>query len=890
MMRRKRMLVDLDQEIRDHIELATQENIDRGMSPEEAHYAALRKFGNVSRVKEDAHDVWSLIWLEQLLQDIRLGLRQLQKSPGFAAVAILTLALGIGANTAIFTLINALLLRNVPVRQPERLVQVSLVRLGEKVPFSYAMFRELERGQRVFTGLIGIDLGYQWHPGKMHNMEVNGVLSQNHLLWVTANFYTELGVAPYLGRLFASGDADPANSAASDAAVISYDFWQHRLGGMPDVVGKQIRVDGHPFTIMGVTRKWFTGLTRGEPPEITLPITAAPLVEDGTSNLERGGAYWLFVIGRLKDGVSIEQALAQLQSFWPGVLLTTAETRQGSRLQTYLSMRLDVSSAAVGVAEDLRSQFTRPLSVLIGLAGLTLLVACLNLANLMLAHAAARSHEMSMRVVLGASRWSLVRQVLIESLILSLSGALLGLAFAYWACRVLFLLITQGNSMLVTLDLSPDLRILSFTIFLAIFTGILFGVVPAWRCSLLNPAAALQQSTHNLAERTGKLGKMLVSSQVAFSLALLLGAGLLAKSFERLRSSDLGFQMDNVLEVSLYPRSGAYQDLDMNSYHNQLLERVSNIPGVLSAGYSNNSIVGGRESGWQDDVSPESGDLAVADKVRTYGAMVSPGFFRTLGIPLVDGRDFTQTDDERHPRVAIVSSSLAERLFPNGDAIGKCIRIVAYRNVEIVGIAGNARIFDLRDVTAPAIFLSYLQTPPAWGGLVVRTKEPADRLAQTVGQEIQSLGREYPFWTGTIADVMSQQLAKERATALLSGYFALLSLLLACIGLYGLMSYTVTRRTREIGIRVALGAQRITILWLVLREALVLVLFGVAIGIPTALLATRLIASMLFGLSPLDLPTIITASLLLLLVALFAGFLPAWRASGVEPTVALRTE
>jgi len=403
------------------------------------------------------------------------------------------------------------------------------MRLEGKVPFPYSMFRELERGQRVFTGLIGVDLGYQWHAGKMFNVEVNGVPSQSHVLFVTGNYYSELGVAPLLGRLLTPEDAHPDSSTASQVAVISHEFWRGRLGGALDVVGKQIRVEGHPFTIIGVTRKWFTGLTRGEPPEITLPITAAPLIEDGSFNLERGGAYWLFIVGRLKEGVSIEQAGAQLQSFWPGVLRATADTRQGSRLQTFLSMHLDVSSAAVGVAEDLRSQFTRPLSVLTGLAGLTLLVACVNLANLMLARAAARSEEVSMRVVLGASRWSLVCQVLAESLALSLCGALLGLAFAYWACPVLVRLITQGHAMLVSLDLSPDLRVFSFTMFLAVFTGILFGIVPAWRCSLLNPAATLQPSTHNLAGITGKLGKMLVSSQVALSLVLVLGAGLLAR-------------------------------------------------------------------------------------------------------------------------------------------------------------------------------------------------------------------------------------------------------------------------------------------------------------------------------------------------------------------------
>jgi predicted permease len=835
-----------------------------------------------------------MVTMKTLGQNLRYTLRVLRKNPSFTVVAVLSLALGIGANTAIFTLMNALLLRNLPVRQPDRLVEVSLIRLGSKVPFSYRMFKELERGQRVFSGLIGVDLGYQSHADKMHNVEVNGVLSQNHLLWVTGNFYSELGVVPYLGRLLTTEDADPGSGMASEVAVISYEFWQRRFAGAPDVLVKQIRVEAHPFTIVGVTRKGFTGLTRAEPPEITLPITAAPLVQDGTTGLERGGAYWLFVIGRLNDGISMERARAQLQSFWPGVLLANvAPAASGLRRQIYLSMRLEVSSARVGVAEDIRSQFTRPLSILAGLSGLTLLVACLNLANLMLAHAAARSHEMSMRVVLGATRRSLLRQVLIESLALSLTGALFGLALANGGCRLLLLLITQGNPMRVALDLSPDLRVLSFTIVLAIFTGLLFGIVPAWRCSLLNPAATLQQGTHSLTRRTGRLGKMLVSSQIAFSLVLLLGAGLLAKSFERLRSSDLGFRMDNVLEFSLYPRPSAYlQDFDMNSYHEQLRERVSSIPGVLSVGYSNNSMVGGREAGWQDDVSPESADPDITVKVKSYGTMISPGFFRTLGIPLVRGRDFNPTDDARHPHVAIVSRSLAERLFPNSEATGKRIRIAALRNVEIVGVAGNARIFDLHETAAPVIFFSYLQTPgtPYWGGLIVHTSEPPERLAKKVGHEIESLGREYPYWTGTIVELMSQQLAKERVTAMLSVFFAVLALLLASIGLYGLMSYTVARRAREIGIRLALGAQRENVLWMVVRETLVLALFGIAIGIPCALAASRWIASMLFGLSSHDLPTLAFVSLLLLVVALLAGYFPARRACGLDPIVALRSE
>jgi len=821
-------------------------------------------------------------------QNLRYAIRGLRKNPGFTIVAVLSLALGIGANTAIFTLINALLLRDLAVRQPERLVKLSAIRPDGKVPFSYPMFREVERGQRVFTGLIG------WGTGGMFNVEVNGILSQNHVLTVTGNCYSELGVAPLLGRLLIPEDANPGSGATSQVAVIGYEFWQHRFGGSPDVVGKQIRVEGQPFTIIGVTRKWFTGLSTGQPPEVTIPITAAPLIQGGTFNLDSRSVLWVFVTGRLNDGVSIDQARAQLQSFWPEVLLATASTETpGLRRQTFLSMGLEVSSAAKGIAADLRSQFTRPLYVLAGIVGLILLVACVNLANLMLARAAARSHEMSVRVAIGASRWSLARQVLTESLALSLAGALLGLAFAYWGSRLLLLLMTQGNLFPVTLDLSPDLRVLLLTVSVAILTGILFGLAPAWRCSREDPASVLQQNARRLSGGTGKLSKALIITQVALSIVLLLGAGLLVRSFERLRSVDLGFQKESVLEVRLNPKPGGYQNLDMNSYHKQLLERVSSIPGVRSVGYSDNSLSSGVEAGWRDIVSPMSTNPAASVNVKANGMMVSPGFFRTLGIRLLRGRDFDETDDERHPRLAIVNSSLAERLFPNGDAIGKTVRfgfMPDYQNIQIVGIANNARIVDLRDAAAPVILLSYLQYPPQWGNLIVRTKEAPEALAKTVSHEIEAVGHEYPAHTKTVAQVISQELVEERVTAMLSGFFAVLALLLASIGLYGLMSYAVTRRTREIGIRVALGAQRESVLWIVLRETLVLALIGIAIGIPSALAATRLIATMLFGLSPSDLPTITGVSLLLLLVALFAGYLPARRASSIDPMDALRTE
>jgi predicted permease len=821
-----------------------------------------------------------------LWRSLRYTLRVLAKNPGFTAVAILSLALGIGANTAIFTLINALLLRDLPVRQPERLVKLSAVRQGGKIPFSYPMFREVERGQRVFTGI------FAWSTGGLSNVEVNGVLSQSRVLAATGNAYSELGATPLLGRLLIPEDTNLSSGAKQQVAVIGYEFWQNHFGGAADIVGKEIRIEGHPFTAVGVTRKWFTGLTSGEPPEVTVPITAMPFTQSDKFDIESRGLLWLQVIGRLKDGVTIEQARTQLQSFWPDVLLASASTQTpGLRRQLFLSMGLDASSIARGLDSDLRSQFARPLYVLAGIVGLILLVACVNLASLMLARAAARSHEMSVRVAIGASRWSLARQALAESLSLSLTGALLGLAFAYWGSRLLVLLMTQGNAMHASLNLSPDLRVLSLTISVAILTGLLFGLAPAWRSSREDPASTLQQNARSVCSGTGKLSKALIITQVALTLVLLLGAGLFVRSFRRLRSVDLGFNQSSLLQIRLNPKPGGYDKLDMCSYHKQLVQRIANIPGVSSVGFADFSIPSPEAS--HETVSSSPADSNTGIHLIADGATISPGFFQMLGLPLVRGRDFDEAEDQRHPHVAIVSSSLAERLFPNGDAIGKTIRfgfMPEYQNIEIIGIAGNARILDLRDAAVPVVYFSDLQSPSQWGNLIVRTNEFHEALEKTVGHEIESLGHEYALSTKTIPQVISQELMEERVTAMLSAFFAALALLLASIGLYGLMSYTVTRRTREIGIRVALGAQHQNVLWLVLRETLALALLGIAIGTPSALAATRLIATMLFGLSPSDLPTVTAVSLLLLLVALFAGYLPARRASSIDPSVALRSE
>jgi predicted permease len=828
--------------------------------------------------------------MHQLWQNLRYSLRALRKNPGFTAVAVLSLALGIGTNVAIFTLINALLLRDLPVPQPERLVELSLIRLGHKGTFSYPMFRELDRGQRVFSSLVG------WSGPWLRNVEVNRTLAQSRVYSATGNYYSVLGVTPLLGRLLTPEDVNPHAGSTSQVAVIGYEFWQQRLGGAGDVIGEQIRIEGQPFTIIGVTRNWFTGLTPGELPEVTIPVTTIPLVLQSTdpsfNSLDNRSSLWVRITGKFKDGVTLAQARAQLQSFWPQVLLATASTETpGLRRQTFLSMGLDVSPVSTGVADDLRTRFSRPLYVLSGIVGLILLVACLNLANLMLGRAASRSHEMSVRVAIGASRAALSAQVLTESLVLSFAGALLGLLLSYWGSYLLVSFMTEGTA---SLDLRPDLRVLSLAVGLALLTALLFGLAPAWRSSRQDPASVLQQGSRGLAGGAGKLSKMLIVSQVALSLVLLLGAGLLVGTFQKLRALDLGFDKDNLLEITLNAKPGGYQNLNMASYHEQLIERLSSLPGVRSVSLAAIDIPGpGAQE--KQKVSATSEDPNTGFHVMADGVTVWPGFFNTLGIRLLSGQDFQLTDDQKHPHVAIVGKSLAERLFPNGDAIGQHVRYSFwpdFQNLEIVGVAEDARVLDLRDSAPPIIYLSYLQAPPwvGWGNLYVRAEKNPETLARTIGREIDSLGHEYLSRSQTVEQAMSRFLVNERVIALLSTFFAALALLLASIGLYGLMSYGVTRRTREIGVRVALGAQQGSVRWMILRETFALVLLGIAIGIPSGLAASRLIASMLFGLSPGDLSTIATACLLLLAVAFVAGYLPARRASSIDPILALRTE
>lgn len=876
----------LSAELESHLQLHIEDNLRAGMSPEEARRHALVKLGGVEQTKENYRDRRGLPLLETLLQDLRFGARMLRKNPGFTAVAVITLALGIGANTAIFSLMDSVLVRELSVRNPSQLVEVTPAdRNGEKVQMSFPMYEELQRRQQVFSGTFAY-----WGDAVL-NVEANGLLSRSDIWAVDGSFFSELGVPPLLGRFIVPSDVNLHRGAPAQVAVIGYGFWQRQFGGDPSAIGKTLRVEGVPLVVIGVTPENFTGLSADDPPEVVLPLSAEPLIFDhDLAHLYDRKALMLDVTGRLKDGVTLQKAEAQLSSLWPAIQAATipADLNADQR-QEFLSYHLKVESAATGFS-ILRGRFSKPLYVLMGISGLVLLIACVNLATLLLSRAAARSHEMSVRVSLGATRWRLARQLLTESILLSVAGAILGFVLANWSSHALAdFILTQVYIVPARLNLAPDLRVLAFTAAITLLTGILFGLAPARNATRQGPAPALQKSARVLGS-TGRTGNWLICTQVALSLTLLMIAALFVRSFEKLRSNNPGFRTNDVLLAGIFPKPGGYKNLDNSTYYRELTDRIANLPGVQSASISH-SVPAMNLEGRVSVVTAPAGP-----GVKGFDAdlqMVAPRLFETLGITLVAGRDFAWSDGEQAPRVAILSQNLAQQLFPSCSALEQHISLGAEaerQNLRVVGVVSNASYWSVRKQNSREIYIPALQGYIQWGELLVRTNGDPRAVASGVRQAVDSLGHEYVTSTKPLSAHVNRSLMPERVTAMFSGFFGCVALLLASIGLYGLMSYAVTRRTQEIGIRVALGARHRSVLWMILRETLGLLFAGLAIGIPCALIATPLIASQLFGLSPRDPATLAFVAFALLVTGALAGYLPARRATRVDPLVALRYE
>jgi predicted permease len=821
-----------------------------------------------------------------MLNDLRYAVRMLLKSPGFTVVAILTLFLGIGANTGIFSLINALLLRELPVPEPHRLVALStLSPKDQPAGLSYLMFDEIRHQQTVFSSL------FAWSGEVLYNLEANGGLWLSPVSFVTGDYYRTLGLVPFMGRTIQPEDEGLQGGLPNNVAVISFGCWQRRYGADPAVIGKVIRVEGKSYTIVGVTPQDFIGLRVGTSEDVTVPLTNLLPIE----RLRRGRSLSFDIVGRLKDGISLQQASAQLEVLWPGIQKATISPDWSPAEQKeFLSYRLQVLSAATGAgwASYLRQFYLRPLWILMGLVGVVLLIACVNLASLFLARGAVRQRDMAVRLALGAGAGRLMRQMLTESLLLSVAGALAGLLLAGWARRLLVNFMSEGWLVPLALDLSSDLHVLGFTSVAAVLTGILFGLAPAWRASRADPGRLLQQHAQRLGSGMGRVGRLLVSVQVALSLVSLIASGLLVRSLRNLRSVDAGFPTQRLLIMLLNQKPGGYKNFNRTVYYHALVNELSASPGVRSVALCG-GIVGLPRDYYMERVSPKSADGSPSGSIDAAYNAVSPGFFETLGIPLLQGRDFSWRDDPQAPRVAIVSQNLARQLFPSSDAIGQHIRLGTSpenQDLVIIGVASNISFSPRRNTTTSAVYLAYLQDKYNQPFVHVRTRGEPLAMAASLQRRIEAVGREYPLHTTTFSRELDHVLLPERLITILSGFFGLLALVLVSIGLYGLLSYAVTHRTAEIGIRMALGAQGGNVLWLVLAQTLRLVLIGVAIGVPLAIASARFISSQLFGLKPTDPPTVTVATLLLVAVAAFASYLPARRASRVDPMVALRYE
>ena len=1024
MSRRKRMLEELDQDIRDHIERETQDNIDRGMSPKEARYAAVRKFDNVTRVKEETREVWSFVWLEQLLQDIQFGLRMLRKSPGFAAVAILTLALGIGANTAIFSLIDAVMLRSLPVENPSQLVVLKwgarnapnvhgymssgdcptdlsfAARNPSGCSFSEPMFREIAQAN-VFSATAAFA-----NSGRL-NVTGNGPATVINGQLVSGDFFRTMGLKAAAGRLFEASDDTPS---AAPVAVLNHGYWQSAFGGSRDLVGRTIELNSVPFTIIGVAEQRFTGITPGSDYDVWLPLSDAQSITDPMRWETRQGDvsyWWLTIVARLKPETQLTQAQAATSGLFRNEMLhgsvplfhggdvavppasrrggpgrsgavrgqivyggvpppaggngpasmpappqrtPTTNPAQGQREAASgamppqsagnkpviipapqgaapaggprgsemasepktLSTTADNPQVTLVPAQSgligARSQYSNPLYVLMLAVGIILLIACANVAGLMLARAATRQKEMAVRLALGAGRARVVRQLLTESVMLSVLGGALGILFAYWGAHAIISFVSSNQTRPLGFATGVDLRVLGFTVAVSLLTGILFGIAPTFRSARFDLTPALKEGERSFASSGhvgGKwfcIGNALVVAQVALAIVVLVGAGLLVRTLANLRSIDVGFDSHNILIFGIDPTLVGYKGPQVDSFYRDLQGRLSETPGVKSASYSMMPLLSNglmitnfHWPGTPQDQESEADMLGVG-----------PNFFETLHIPFLTGRGFSASDfklsasnDGATPTLAptpvIVNQAFVEKYLSKENPLGKQFgqsagdtNGPANPGYEIIGVVRDAKYNSLRREIHAMMY-----TPQNFGGASFELRTAADPQAilPAIREVVAQVNTNLPlFDVKTESQQIDRLLFQERLVARLSGFFGLLALVLACVGLYGLLSYEVSRRTREIGIRLALGAQPGSVLKLVLQQGVVLAIVGAGVGIGAALGVTRYLTSLLYDVHANDPLTMIAVAILLALVALAACYVPARRAMRVDPMVALRYE
>lgn len=826
--------------------------------------------------------------------DLKLAVRGLFRNPLFSIVAILSLAIGIGANTAIFTLIDQILLRKLPVKNPDELVMLyqtgphSGSNMGPRM-HSYPIYQEYQKRAEPLQEVIARRLASA-------SVAIGNQTERVDIEMVSGNYFTMLGVGPAAGRVFSSQEDDQVYEG-HPVVVISYDYWTRRFANDPAVVGTKILVNNYPMTIVGVSAAGFAGIDPSRSPQVRVPILMKPVIvpEWTWVKMSDERTRWVQVFARLKPGYTIETAQPLLQGLFTQIRQHET-TLPGAKNWTqyirdqFLKGQLKVEKANIGYS-PLRNDFSTALIVLMAMVGLVLLIACANVANLLIARAFMRQREIAVRLSLGATRGQLIRQLLTESVLLSLIGGAVGVALSVALTRSLIAFMPQEQPLLV--QPTPDLRILSFTFALTLLTGIVFGMLPALRASNPDQWATLKESVGNVAGTGGSLflRKSLVAAQVALSFLLLFGAGLFVRSLQNLKTTDTGVQMENLVMFRLSPALSGYDDQRANTFYQQLLDRLTGSAGVKSAGYAAVSILAGDE--WDNTMSVEGHTAADGENMQAFMNAVSPGYFATMGVRFIDGRDFVPLDSKRESAVAVVNRSFAQHFFGNRPAVGKMIGNgsgpQAKLNIQIIGVVEDSLYEGPREGVHRQVFV------PDWGkGSVtfyVRATEASAGIFNMIRGEVKRLDAGMPVYQmKTLQGQLDETLLTDRLIALLSAGFGLLATLLASVGLYGVMAFVVARRRKELGIRLALGAERSEVLWIVMQEVLVLLAIGLAVGVPSAMGLGRYVSSQLYGIQPNDPWIAVTTVILLSIVSIAAGLIPATRASRIDPILALRYE
>jgi predicted permease len=881
---------DLRHELKTHLDMAIADRIARGESPEQAAATARRQFGNLAQVQEATRDVWGRRWLDHLIQDVRYALRVFRRNPGFALVAILSLTLGIGANTALFEVVDAVRLRPLPIANPDQLLEVRLASLdGARGSFqtwhesmTQPIWRELEARQQAFQLFAWSRAGF--------NLADGGEVQRADGLWVSGEFFNLLGLRPSQGRLLSSEDDRPG---CVPRAVLSYGFWQRAYGGDASIVGRTINLRNRPIEIVGVVPADFHGLEVGRSFDVALPLCAeAVLSVTGKGRSEAGTNWWLMAFGRLKPGWTLDRATAHLAAISPEIFRTTLPAAYPAiSVNKYLAMKFIAVPGGQGLSQ-LREAYETPLWLLLGIAGLVLVIACANLANLLLARATAREREISVRLGLGASRGRVVRQLLTESLLLvaigTIGAVLLAGAMGRWLVSALE---TTGGT--ITLPLVVDWRVLGFAALLAIATCVLFGLAPAIRATRVSASSVLRVTTRGASagKESVTLRRGLVVVQIALSVALLFGSLLFTRTLRNVLSVDPGFRSEGVLVAGTDSSRLQLADEALSAHQNLILERVRAIPGVQGAATVAIVPISGSSGG--NDVWPENNSSA---RFNTLVNFVGDGYFRMLGIPLIAGRDVDARDTLDSMPVVLVNEAFAAHLGGPVAAVGQRItREQTPRNpaksYEIVGVVKNSAYTALKDDPYPTMYYAGSQDQPGPNNqLMVRSSLPPTATTSAITAALSNIDPRIAVSYTIMPTMIQDTILQERLLATLSAGFGVLAAVLTMVGLYGLVAYSVTRRATEIGVRMALGARGRDILRFILRETALLLMIGAGAGVGLAIAGGQAASSLLFRVRPYDPITLLASIAALSAVAFAASYLPASRATRIEPVVALRAE